>query len=209
MAATTLNVLSDDDMVFARLRAASGRRMVSRLRAPIELEQLPVGSLVVVDTALPGLPPFADARWRTWCGHLSLIVASSSPRDEEGIAVLEAGASGYCHAYAAPATLAQVIEVVASGELWVGRNLLSRLLGGVQRGVAAHPPQTGNHAWESLLTEREREVAHRAAIGDSNHDIAARLGITERTVKAHLTATFEKLGVTDRLQLALKVHGIR
>ena len=207
MAATALYVLSNDDMVFARLRAAASDRMISRLHTVPELDRLPVGSLIVVDTALPGLPPLSSKDWRVWCGHLSLIVASSNPRDDEGIAALEAGASGYCHAYSAPATLAQVIEVVASGELWVGRNLLSRLLGGVGRSLAAHPKP--NTDWEEPLTEREREVARQAAIGDSNQEIATRLGITERTVKAHMSAVFEKLAVSDRLQLALKVHGIR
>ena len=63
--------------------------------------------------------------------------------------------------------------------------------------------------WQGLAAEREREVAQRAATGDSNQAIGTALGITERTVKAHLKAVFEKLAVTDRLQLALRVHGVR
>ena len=51
-------------------------------------------------------------------------------------------------------------------------------------------------------------MARYAASGQSNAQIADALGITERTVKAHLSAVFEKLEVTDRLQLALRVHGI-
>ena len=66
--------------------------------------------------------------------------------------------------------------------------------------------QAGN--WRSALTPRESEVAEMAAKGASNQEIAASCGISERTVKAHLSAIFEKLGVVDRLQLALKVHGI-
>ena len=63
--------------------------------------------------------------------------------------------------------------------------------------------------WATPLTEREREVAQLAAVGDSNLSIALALGITERTVKAHLKAVFEKLDLSDRLQLALRVHGVR
>ena len=59
-----------------------------------------------------------------------------------------------------------------------------------------------------LLTDREITVARYAASGQANAQIAEALGITERTVKAHLSAVFEKLGVSDRLQLALLVHGI-
>ncbi len=46
-------------------------------------------------------------------------------------------------------------------------------------------------------------------MGESNDAIARQLGITPRTVKAHLSAAFEQLGVADRLQLALRVHGVR
>ena len=63
--------------------------------------------------------------------------------------------------------------------------------------------------WDGgLLTERETTAARYAAGGWANAQIAEALGITERTVKAHLSAVFEKLGVSDRLQLALLVHGI-
>jgi DNA-binding NarL/FixJ family response regulator len=66
-----------------------------------------------------------------------------------------------------------------------------------------------SHSWDNgLLTEREITVARYAASGQANAQIAEALGITERTVKAHLSAVFEKLGVSDRLQLALLVHGI-
>jgi DNA-binding NarL/FixJ family response regulator len=51
-------------------------------------------------------------------------------------------------------------------------------------------------------------VARYVALGHSNQSIADSLGITERTVRAHISAIFEKLGVTDRLMLALRVHGI-
>ena len=57
------------------------------------------------------------------------------------------------------------------------------------------------------LTAREREIALQVGVGCSNKVIAQRLGITERTVKAHLGSVFGKLGVKDRLQLALLVAG--
>ena len=58
-----------------------------------------------------------------------------------------------------------------------------------------------------MLTAREREIALQIGGGSSNKTIAQRLGITERTVKAHLGSAFAKLGVHDRLQLALLVTG--
>ena len=57
------------------------------------------------------------------------------------------------------------------------------------------------------LTKRERQVAQSVSNGLSNREIAARLNISERTVKARLTAVFQKLGVRDRVQLALLMRG--
>ena len=85
----------------------------------------------------------------------------------------------------------------------MGRSLVQRFLRLVDSRAGTQA------AWHNdVLTERESTVARQAAIGDSNQEIATALGITERTVKAHLSAVFEKLGVSDRLQLALRVHGI-
>ncbi|MDP3828327.1 MAG: helix-turn-helix transcriptional regulator, partial [Polaromonas sp.] len=61
--------------------------------------------------------------------------------------------------------------------------------------------------WSKDLTDREKEVAATLAAGASNKEIARALGITERTVKAHVGAILEKLHVRDRLQLSLIVNG--
>jgi len=58
------------------------------------------------------------------------------------------------------------------------------------------------------LSQRERQVAEAVARGSTNKEIARVMAITERTVKAHLTASFEKLGVRDRMQLSLLVNGV-
>lgn len=85
----------------------------------------------------------------------------------------------------------------------VGRAILNRLLRAADHAskAPAAPP--------AGLPGSPSEVAQRAALGESNGDIAAALEITERTVKSHLSAVFEKMGVADRLQLALRVHGIK
>ncbi len=99
--------------------------------------------------------------------------------------------------------LAQVLEFVSSGETWMGRSLVRRLLQ-----LVSERGQPSSNWTQGLLTEREAAVAHRAAYGQANAEIGEALGITERTVKAHMSAVFEKLGVSDRLQLALLVHGV-
>ena len=89
----------------------------------------------------------------------------------------------------------------------MGRSLVNRILQEIDRRIKPSHGTSGP-AWSDSLPLREKEVAQRAAVGRSNQEIADELGITERTVRAHMTAVFEKLGVNDRLTLALKVHGI-
>lgn len=135
-----------------------------------------------------------------------IVALSDRPNDEEALRLLDAGAVGYCHARAAAPTLQQVGTVVANGGLWVGQSLLSRLIGALQNAL---PPPAAPDQRLGGLSPREREAAIMASSGASNREIATRLCITERTVKAHLSAVFAKLGVRDRLQLALLLRGSR
>jgi DNA-binding NarL/FixJ family response regulator len=134
--------------------------------------------------------------------HCPLVVLSNVPADEEGLAVLEAGAAGYTNSLSVAEVLRQVAAVVENGGLWVGPNLMQRLISA----MAGRSTQlNSNHL--SKLSTREKEVALAVAGGASNKEIARRLEISERTVKAHLSATFERLGVRDRLQLSLLING--
>lgn len=130
-----------------------------------------------------------------------VVVLSSLPSGAEALAALEAGARAYCHAYAAPELLREVALVVLHGGLWVGPELLARMI----RSVVPVVSDTQPAAVLDVLSAREREVAAAVAEGLTNKQVALRLEITERTVKAHLAAAFEKLGVRDRLHLALLV----
>lgn len=159
--------------------------------------------LAVLDTGLPGLPAWNAPSWPAALNGVRLLAASPSPNEDEGSKVLGAGAFGYCHSYAPHQSLAQVLEVLARGGIWMGPSLVTRLL----RILDERSPS--DTKWQSsALSEREHTVALRAANGASNEQIGEALGITERTVRAHMSAVFSKLGVADRLQLALLVHGI-
>ncbi|MDO8464816.1 MAG: response regulator transcription factor [Gallionella sp.] len=141
-------------------------------------------------------------------GKLTVIAISDVPSDQQGLAALRAGVVGYCNGHAAPSVLRQVADTVLGGGLWVGQSLLQRLLSGIAR-VAARkftPPELS--AWASGLTEREIEVARAVATGLGNKEIARRLNITERTVKAHLGSVFDKLKLRDRMHLTLLVNGV-
>jgi len=150
-------------------------------------------------------------------GQTPCIVLSDRPTDEEALAAFSAGARGYCNTHAAAPLLIQIAAVVLQGGLWIGEPLMQRLISATSRIRATSGGSGGSggsvgssgelSAWSKNLTEREKEVASTLARGSSNKEIARALGITERTVKAHVGAILDKLQVRDRLQLSLIVNG--
>ncbi|MFC0269294.1 response regulator transcription factor [Kushneria aurantia] len=136
-----------------------------------------------------------------------VVVLSYASDEREALSALDSGARGYVHTLAAPDLLKQVALVVSNHGVWVGQELLARVLGGSLKALQARAPsdQTINSALLECLTERERSVALSVSRGATNKEIARQLDISERTVKAHLSAIFRKLCVRDRLQLILKL----
>jgi two-component system nitrate/nitrite response regulator NarL len=134
-----------------------------------------------------------------------VMVFRDLPEDDDGLAMLRAGAAGYCNTYMNPPLLRMAVEIVRRGEIWAGQSLIRRLVSAVA-GAAATPPAP---AGLEGLTAREREIALLVASGASNKRIAGQLDITERTVKAHMSSLFRKTGARDRLQLALRINAAR
>lgn len=133
-----------------------------------------------------------------------IVVLANAPNHTESLHVLSLGARGYCHAFAAPEVLKEITAVITNGGIWLGQDLLQRLIEVSTRLVGNRPDYVQDLL--KKLTKREKEVAIEAAKGLSNKEIARVLAITERTVKAHLASTFERLGAKDRLQLALMLN---
>jgi DNA-binding NarL/FixJ family response regulator len=134
-----------------------------------------------------------------------VVTLSNQPNDSEGLACLEAGAVGYISALAVPDMMRQVVSVVENGGLWVGPRLMMRL----RAALAGQRPFLGEADKLTALSQREKEVALAVAAGASNKEIARIMGITERTVKAHLSAIFERLKIGNRVQLSILVNGER
>ncbi len=132
-----------------------------------------------------------------------VIALSAVPDESEAFHLLSAGARGYCHAEAVPEQLLEVGKVVTAGGYWMPVGLVQRLVAVAARAVVDTPQPTVEGF--DLLTRREYEVALAIGKGANNKEIATNLEVSERTVKAHLTAIFEKLGLRDRVQLALAV----
>ena len=135
-----------------------------------------------------------------------VMLGGGASSDDEEWAFFKAGVRGCCRRDIDSESLKALVLAVQNGELWIRRTLTYRLL--EQLGEASNkridPIYLGLLA---SLTQREYEIAVRVSIGENNKRIAEALKITERTVKAHLTEIYRKLGDVDRLKLALILAG--
>jgi two-component system nitrate/nitrite response regulator NarL len=162
--------------------------------------------VLLLDMNLPGLHGATGvAALRELCSRTPIIVLSDTASEEAELALFLAGARGCCLRDIDPQLLKRVVTAVLQGELWIRRSLTPRLLDevGARLRRESYAERTDRPLGD--LTQREREIAMLIGDGDSNKQIARRLDISERTVKAHLTGIFRKLGIGDRLKLALLV----
>lgn len=160
----------------------------------------------LLDLDLPGLEgPRGVALLRRTNPATRLIVFSSEVVDEVEIALFKLGVRGCARRDADPQMLRRMVVAIEEGELWIRRSITPRLLD--ELAARSHPAIDASVTVDdqmALLTEREREIVRLIGSGESNKQIARELCITERTVKAHLTGIFRKLGVADRVRLALR-----
>ncbi len=134
-----------------------------------------------------------------------VVAMVGAPSETDALALLQMGVRGYSHVQAAPAQMREIALVIEHGGLWMPPNLMQRFVAASSRLV----PGGATPALKlDALTARELMVAEQVARGSSNREIAEVLKVSERTVKAHLTAIFEKLDVRDRVQLALAMNHI-
>jgi len=169
-------------------------------------------NLIVVDARLAdSLTATLIQEWQRLCGNTRMLLANTGLAPLEELAALAAGAVACCDASLLRDELERIVGVVLNGGVWVSKAAIPLLMSKLQAfsGQAADPVPRMEAPQDRLdgLTERQREVAQMVAQGASNKQIARALDISDRTVKAHLTTIFEKLGVSDRLHLALHVTG--
>ena len=149
--------------------------------------------VVVMDLQMPGVDGVAATR-SILAEELGaeVVVLTSFSDNARIVAALDAGAVGYLLKDADPEDLIEGIRAVSRGGSPLHPKVARQLLTARQAAPAAVD-----------LTPREREVLALVRAGLANKQIARRLGISERTVKAHLTSVFQRIGVTDRTQAAL------
>jgi DNA-binding NarL/FixJ family response regulator len=150
--------------------------------------------VVVMDLQMPGVDGVEATRLITQEDLEAQVVVLTSYSDGARIvAALDAGAVGYLLKDADPEDLLQGVRAVHRGESPIHPRAARELL----------TARAGRSDGSAQLTPREAEVLGLVRRGLANKQIARRLGISERTVKAHLTAVFQRIGVADRTQAAL------
>jgi two-component system, NarL family, nitrate/nitrite response regulator NarL len=130
----------------------------------------------------------------------SLLLTGVCRRDELYEA-LKLGAYGWVSKSGPTQLLFRGIRAVASGEYWIGRENVGELIEALRRG--ASPGNGFRKTGRFGLTQRELQVVGKIVEGYSNGEIAKEFGVTERTIKHHLTCVFDKTGASSRLELAL------
>jgi DNA-binding NarL/FixJ family response regulator len=149
--------------------------------------------VVLMDLEMPILDGIeATRRIRAAQPEIAIVVLTSFSDRERILSALDAGAAGYLLKDAEPDALARAVEAAARGEAPLDPKAARALLS-----------ERRTSGPTDALSGREREVLAMVAEGLPNKLIAQRLGISEKTVKAHLTSVYRQIGVTDRTQAAL------
>jgi DNA-binding NarL/FixJ family response regulator len=169
----------------------------------LELLQGPAFDLALVDVRMPDLDGLELLRAvKADKPELPVIMLSTYDNAPYVKRALADGAAGYLLKDATPEDLSQAINVAMSGS---GNVLSPRVIQNLfEEHEAAGREHGGNgRRGEYNLTQREHDILALLAEGRSNRDIAQRLFLSEKPVKAHLAAIFRKLGVTNRTQAAM------
>lgn len=163
---------------------------------------------VLLHRTLPGIRGIADiVSLINDNSDANLFVLADVPQEQEGIELIRQGVLGYANTHVRPDILNEAVKVIELGEIWASKRLLQWMVnhcGSLDR----YKQNMGSYMSLDNLTPGERKIVGRLIEGDTNKQIAHKLQITERTVKAHLTSIFRKTGVSDRLHLALLVNNI-
>ena len=134
-----------------------------------------------------------------------VILAGADKDNQWAVEALKMGARGILPKSASVENLLKAIRVVHQGEVWATNRVIALTIEELSaRSVVA---RVGTRDFRERLSPREQEIVHLIVGGLSNLEAAVRLGITEATVKAHLTRIFQKLALRGRAQLAARYHG--
>ena len=162
--------------------------------------------VVLMDVRMPNVDGIEATRQIVASGSPArIIILTTHDVDEYVFAALRAGASGFLLKDVRPPDLVEAIRVVARGDALLAASVTRRLL---DRFAAVLPDDAATPTELDELTERELEVLRLVALALSNAEIAARLVLTEATVKTHVSSVLRKLDLRDRVQAVVFAYDV-
>jgi len=186
-----LEMEEDFEVVGAATDGAEAVQMARELKPDV----------LLLDLAMPRLTGIEALRELSiGASPVLTVLLAGAVEKRQILEALQLGARGIVLKDTATRLLLKCIRCVMAGEHWVGRGRVSDLLDTLRQMAPSGGPPTGEARG---LTRREREIVAAIVAGQANKDIAHSLAISEETVKHHLTNIFSKLGVSNRLELAL------
>jgi DNA-binding NarL/FixJ family response regulator len=157
--------------------------------------------VILLDLQMPGVDGLDVLRELHNGSHPARILVLTARENEEELAqAMKLGASGIVLKTSGTELLMQAIRKVCEGEIWLDGRVTANV---IKQLAETRPPSPRSSDEPGGLTPREREIAALVGQGYKYREIAEMLSISEQTVKNHLRNMFHKLGVSDRLQLAL------
>src|SRR5437588_8886405 len=182
---TSLHSMEDINVVGQAENADEAVRVVR--------EELP--DLALLDVTMPGGGLEAARKIATACPATRIVMLTVSEDEDDLLAAMKAGASGYVLKGVASSELLAIVRAVSGGEVYVAPSLAFALLREMSKPRPADPL--------AELSMRERQVLELVATGLSNQEIGNRLGLAEKTVKHYMTNILTKLQVRSRVEAAL------
>jgi len=155
--------------------------------------------VAVMDIIMPKLNGIeATRKIKEIAPDIAILILTAYDDDEYVLGLLDAGAAGYLLKSARGRDLVGAIRAIRSGESVLHPKIIAKLL------KRATITPAGEHKASDLLTERESEILSLVTSGMSNKEIAEKLILSQRTIKAHLTNIFNKLNVASRSEAIVK-----
>jgi two-component system nitrate/nitrite response regulator NarL len=215
-AVVTVLIADDDPIVRQAVRSvlevSGGFRVVGEAedgKMAAELVQETDPDILLLDLLMPNLPGLEALRAITTAGsEVRTVLLCSAISAKQVLEALQLGARGVVLKKRV-AELLPALDAVMTGQYWIESQSVSNVVQVVQR-LSAASPQPSLSRGRFGLTAREIEIISFITQGCMNRDIANSLSITEETVKRHLTNIFNKVGMSNRLELALFAieHGL-
>lgn len=198
-----IRVMITDDHLIVReglrliLETADGIELVGEAKDGaecLELVKTLNPQVILMDLQMPRMDGITAIEYlRKDYPEIAIVILTTYNEDDLMIRGLQSGARGYLLKDSSRENLIDAIQAAAKGETLLKPEILARVLSSKTLVKKETTSQT-----DSVLTERELEILQLASLGERNKEIAYKLGITERTVKAHLQSIYQKFGVDSR-----------